>query len=48
MMRAEEQPRTLASATKSRCFNANTSPRKTRAKLAHNNRLIARTSVPSP
>ncbi len=48
MMRAEEQPRTLASATKSRCFNDSTSPRITRAKLAHSNRLIARTNVPRP
>ncbi len=48
MMRAEEHPRTLASATKSRCFNDSTSPRITRAKLAHSNRLIARTNVPRP
>ena len=48
MMRSDEQPRTLASATKSRCLSASTSPRMTRAKLAHRSRLMAITSVPSP
>ena len=48
MMRSDEQPRTLASATKSRCFSASTSPRITRAKLAHSSRLIAMTSVTEP
>ena len=48
MMRSDEQPRTLASATKSRCRSASTSPRMTRAKLAHRSRLMAITSVPSP
>ena len=48
MMRSGEQPRTSASATKSRCLSASTSPRMMRAKLAHSSRPIAVTSVPMP
>jgi len=48
MMRSVEQPRTFASATKSRCRKASTSPRMTRAKLAHSSSEMAITSVPSP
>ena len=48
MMRGAEQPRTLARATKSRCLSDSTSPLMTRAKLAHNSRLMAITSVPKP
>src|SRR5262245_57851739 len=48
MIRSSEHPRTLASATKSRCFKANTSPRMMRAKGAQSSRLIAITSVPKP
>src|SRR5215831_5698583 len=48
MMRSAEQPRTLASATKSRCLSVSTSPRMTRAKEAHTSRLMASTSVPRP
>src|ERR1019366_5149718 len=48
MIRGDEQPRTWASATKSRCFSASTSPRMTRAKLAQSSRLMAMMSVDSP
>src|SRR6185503_2028082 len=46
IMRTSEHPRTLARATKSRCFKASTSPRMIRAKGAQSSRLMAITSVP--